>query len=109
MCFEVFNKLNTYGKLSETQMQDLTKVIIDFSAKSGQSLTESTSTLIKALEGNARGLKEYGIAIKDGSNVSERFGIIMDQLKPRVEGAGKAFEKSFAGKAAIAEEQVKQT
>jgi chromosome segregation ATPase len=104
--FEVFNKLNTYGKLSETQMQALTKVIIDFSAKSGQSLTESTSTLIKALEGNARGLKEYGIAIKDGSNVSERFGIIMDQLKPRVEGAGKAFEKSFAGKAAIAEEQV---
>jgi hypothetical protein len=104
--FEVFNKLNTYGKLSESQMQDLTKVIIDFAAKSGQKVPEATSVILKALEGNARALKEYGINMREGSNVTERFGIIMEQLKPRVEGAGKAFQQSFEGKAEVAEEQV---
>jgi hypothetical protein len=92
-----FAQLATYGKLSENQIKALEPVIINFARKSGLSIEESTSTIIKSLEGNGKALKEYGINIKEGQNVTERFGIIMQELKPRVEGAELAFEKTGAG------------
>lgn len=93
----VFTQLVTYGKLSENQINQLTPVIIDFARKSGLSLEESAATIIKSLEGNGKALKEYGINVKDGSTVTERFGIIMTQLKSRVDGAEKAFEATNRG------------
>jgi predicted nucleic acid-binding Zn-ribbon protein len=82
---EVFNQLITYGKLTEKQMDELLPVITDFAAKSGMSMSESTSVVIKALEGNSKALKEYGIDMADGANVTERMSILMKELKPRVE------------------------
>lgn len=101
-----FAQLATYGKISENQIKALEPVIIDFARKSGISIEESTSTIIKALEGNGKALKEYGINIKDGQSVTERFGIIMQQLKPRVEGAQLAFEKTGAGFGARLKESI---
>ncbi len=103
---EVFQQLITYGKLTEKQITDLTPVIVNFAAKSGLSLNESASVIIKALEGNARALKDYGISIKDGSTVTERLGIIMTDLKPKVEGAAEAFQKTSAGIKAIATQDI---
>lgn len=103
---EVFQQLITYGKLTENQMNELLPVIINFASKSGISLNESASVIIKAMEGNAKALKEYGINIKDGSTVTERFGILMTELKPKVEGAADAFGETFAGKTAIAKQEV---
>jgi hypothetical protein len=93
----VFQQLITYGKLSENQINQLTPVILNFASKSGKSLEESTGLITKALEGNSRGLKDYGISIKDGSTVTQRFGIIMRELEPRVRGAEQAFEQTNAG------------
>lgn len=93
----VFDKLVVYGKLTENQISELTPVIINFAAQTGQSLEESTSVIIKALEGNARGLKEFGINIKKGSDEAENFGKVMTELAPRVEGAAKAFGETTAG------------
>jgi hypothetical protein len=104
---EVFQQLITYGKLTENQIKDVTPVIIDFAAKSGISVNESASVIIKALEGNSKALKEYGINIKDGSNVTERMSILMQQLKPRVDGAAKAFGETMAGQAATANQKLK--
>lgn len=103
---EVFQQLITYGKLTEKQMKDLLPVIIDFSAKSGLSVNEGASVIIKALEGNAKALKEYGINVKDGSDVTERLGIIMTQLKPKVEGAAEAFKETFAGSVAVTRQEI---
>lgn len=93
----IFQKLITQGKLTENQIKELTPVIINFAAKTGQSFDDSASIIIKSLEGNNRGLKEFGINIKDGHDAVERFGIIMDQLKPRVDGAADAFGTTLAG------------
>lgn len=93
----VFQKLITYGKLSENQIKELTPVIVNFAAQSGLSLDESASVIIKALEGQARGLKEYGINIQKGATVAENFGKVMQDLAPRVEGAAKAFGETTAG------------
>ncbi len=103
----VFQSLITYGKLSEKQIDELTPVIIDFASKAGVSLEESTSVILKALEGNSKALKEYGINMKDGANVTERMSILMTDLKPRVDGAADAFGNTFAGKLAIAKQNLK--
>lgn len=102
---DVFSKLITYGKLTEEQMHEALPVIIDFAAKTGKSLTESTDVITKSLEGSARGLKEFGINIKEAKTATgqalgpaERFSFIMEQLKPRVEGAAIAFSDSFGGR-----------
>jgi len=105
----VFQKLITYGKLTERQIGDVTDVIINFSKKNKISLEESSSVIIKALEGSGKALKEYGINIKDGGDVTERFGIIMNDLKPKVDGAADAFGETFAGKMAIARQSIKDT
>lgn len=103
---EVFQQLITFGKLTENQINYLLPVIINFAAKSGISINESASVIIKALEGNGKALKEYGINVKDGENVTERLGIVMTDLKGKVEGAAEAFGETFAGQAAIASQQI---
>jgi len=95
-----FSKLITYAKLSEEQIDQLLPVIINYAAKQNETIEQSTATFLKALEGQGRGLKELGIDVKDGGNEIERFGIIMNQLGPKVAGAAAAFEDSDSGKIA---------
>jgi len=104
---QTFNQLAIYGKLTEDQINELIPVIIDFAAASGQDLAGATTTIIKALEGNGKALKEYGINIKDAKTTSEAFGVVMDQLAPKVEGVGQAFADSAAGGLASARQELK--
>lgn len=104
---KVFNQLLVYGKLTEDQMNELIPVIVDFAAATGQDLSAATSVIIKALEGNGKALKEYGINIKDAKNTTEAFGIIMTELAPKVSGVGKAFGESSAGGLASAQQRFK--
>lgn len=103
---QVFTKLVTYGKLTENQIKSLTPVIIDFAAKQGLSLEDASQKIILALEGNGRALKEYGINIKDASTPTEALGLIMTELKPKVEGAAKAFGETTAGQIAISRQEI---
>jgi hypothetical protein len=93
----VFEQLINYGKLTEDQINQLTPVIIDFAAKQRISLEEAGSVVIKALEGNGKALKEYGINVKDAKDETEAFGIIMTELKPKVEGAMSTYEQTTQG------------
>jgi len=102
-----FNQLIVYGKLTEDQINQLIPVIIDFATAQGIDLQSTTSTVIKALEGNGKALKEYGIDIKDAKNTTEAFGIVMDQLAPKVEGVGEAFGETAAGGLAAARQGLK--
>lgn len=93
-------QLLTYGKLTEKQIRDMLPVITDFSVKAGVGIPEATEKLIGALEGQGKALKQYGISIKDGGSVTERFGIIMNDLAPKVKGAAAAFGDTEEGAAA---------
>lgn len=103
----VFKNLIDYGKLSEKQMNDLLPVIIDFAANSRVSLSEASTVIIKALEGSAKGLKQYGIDVKDAKTETERLEIIMTTLAQKVDGAGEAFQDSAAGGIATAKQEFK--
>jgi hypothetical protein len=93
----VFEKFIDYGKLTEEQITELTGVVIDFAAKQRIELGEAANVIIKALEGNGKALKTYGVDIKDAKNETEAFGIIMDQLKPKVDGAAKVMGDTTSG------------
>ena len=103
----VFEQLITYGKLTEKQILELTPVIIDFAAKQRIQLPEAASAIIKALEGNGKALKEYGIDIKDAKNETEAFNIIMTQLAPKVSGAAKTFSQELSGSIATTRQEIK--
>lgn len=102
----VFEKLIDYGKLTEKEMNDLLPTIINFAAKSRISLEEATGVVVKALEGNGKALKQYGIDIKDAGTEAERLAIIQTTLKEKVEGAADAFQNSTAGGVAIAKQRM---
>lgn len=104
---KVFNQLLVYGKLTEDQMNELIPVIVDFAAATGQDLGAATSVIIKALEGNGKALKEYGINIKDAKNTTEAFDVVMTQLAPKIAGVGKAFGDSAAGGLAASQQRFK--
>lgn len=101
----VFNQLILYGKLTKSQIDELLPVIVNFSTATGRELPEATELLIKALQGNSKPLKEFGINMKDAKTPTEGFKLIMEQLAPKVEGVGKAFGESAAGKIAAAKEE----
>lgn len=105
---ESFQKFITYGKLTENQMYELTELAINFAAKQHITTEEASSSFIKAMEGNAKALKVYGISMKEGHTVTDRFGILMDVLKPKVEGAADAFGKTYAGQLKIARTEMKE-
>jgi hypothetical protein len=102
---EIFTKLITYGKLTEPQIKSLTGVIINFAAQNRISLSESTSVIIKALEGNGKALKEYGINIKDAGTHTERLNLIMTTLAAKVEGAADSFGSTTQGKIRAAKQE----
>lgn len=103
----VFEKLITFGKLTEAQIDKLTPVIINFASKSNISLSESASVILKALEGNGKALKEYGINIKDAKTDTERFAIVTGELADKVNGAADAFGSSTQGKIAETQQSIK--
>jgi hypothetical protein len=93
--------------LTEKQILELTPVIIDFAAKQRIQLPEAASAIIKALEGNGKALKEYGIDIKDAKDETEAFNIIMTQLAPKVSGAAKTFSQELSGSIATTRQEIK--
>jgi len=104
---KTFNQLIVYGKLTEDQINQLVPVIINFATATGQDLASATSVITKALEGNSKSLREFGINMKDAKGPGESFSLLMRELAPRVDGVGKAFKESAAGGLAIAKQEFK--
>lgn len=104
---KTFQQLAVYGKLTEDQINDLIPVIIDFAAATGQDLNSATTVITRALEGNGKALKEYGINMKDAKSTTEALDIVMTQLAPKVRGVGKAFGDSAEGGLASAQQEFK--
>lgn len=104
---KTFNQLIVYGKLTEDQINELIPVIINFATATGKDLNDATGDILKALEGNSKELKKFGINMKDAKDPTEAFSLIMKELAPRVNGVGKAFQDSAAGGLAVAKQQFK--
>lgn len=104
---QVFTKLVDFGKLSEDQIKQITPVIIDFAQKEKISLAESTDVLIDGLNGKGKALNRYGVAVKEGADITERFSILTEQLGNKVKGAQEKFESGPQGALAKFKQRIK--
>lgn len=102
----VFEHLIDFGKLTEKQMNDLLPVIIDFAAKQRISVDEATTSILKFIE-SGKGMKGFGLNVKEAKSETERLALVMGDLKTKVDGAGEAFEKTTAGGLASAKQEFK--
>lgn len=104
----VQQKLVQYGKLTASQMKELTPTILNFAANQRISVGEATDAILRSLEGNAKALKIYGINIRDAKTDSERFELVQKRLGETVKGAGDVFAGTSAGKVEIYKKKLQE-
>jgi hypothetical protein len=108
-----FSKLIQFGGLTEKQIRDLIPVIIDLNAKqrlageTNKSVAETAETVVKALSGQGRELKKYGVDIDASSTLTERLNAVTGILANKVKDAGQAFKNSLEGQLATTAQKVK--
>lgn len=93
----VSEKLVTYGKANEKQIKTLLPLIVDFAANAKIGLTEASDAIVKALEGNGKALKTYGIDMKDAGNAAEAYALVTEVLGAKVRGSAEIFANTSAG------------
>lgn len=91
------NNLVLYGKLTQDQIKELLPVIIDFATQQRKSLEESSEIFIKALEGQDRPLKKFGLNLKEASTEEGKFNVLTQDLGKRLAGTAADFDKSTSG------------
>ena len=86
-----------YG-LTANEVERLTPLILDFASATGQDLSSAYEKVISGLEGNTRGLKLYGIRLKEGSTQSEKLSQITEQLTSKFAGQAELLSEEGLGK-----------
>jgi hypothetical protein len=101
-----FQRLIQVGGLTEDSIRRLLPLILDLNAKqrlagdTNKSVADTAEDIVKGLNGQGRELKKYGIELKASNTEAQNLGIILEQLGPKVRGAGDAFANSLEGKIA---------
>ncbi len=88
--------------LTGTQIQQLIPLVNDYAILMGKDVVDASSSIGKALLGNARALKDMGINFKATGDRGKDLATIMELLQEKAGGAGKAFGAGTAGQLAIA-------
>lgn len=91
--------------LTGAQLEQITPLMQDFAAKTGQDVTSAAGQLGKALLGQGRALKQVGIDFEDAGSVGANFDQIMVGLNDKVGGFAEIQGKTAAGQAAILSNQ----
>lgn len=87
--------------LTGKQLAELTPLLADFAAKTGQDLPSAAAALGKALLGNGRGLKAIGVNFKDTGSQAENYAQLVDILTDKVGGFAERQGKDYSGLLAI--------
>lgn len=91
--------------LTGQQILQLTPLLDDYAAKTGQSLPAAAGSLGKALLGQGRALKQVGINFKDTHTVGGNFTELMGGLRTQVGGFANTEGKTASGQLAIMHNQ----
>jgi hypothetical protein len=73
-------------KITGQQVEELTPLIVDLSAKMGIDLAAATKSVGKAVIGNTAGLQRYGIVIEEASGKGSEFQSVVEGLQGTVGG-----------------------
>jgi hypothetical protein len=92
--------------LTGDQLKELTPLVQDYAAKTGQDLPTAASSIGKALLGQGRALKGVGIDFKNTKTLTGNYAEIVDGLKTKVGGLATEMGQTSAGKMAIMQNRV---
>ena len=92
--------------LNGDQLRELTPLVQDYAAKTGQDLPTAASAIGKALLGQGRALKGVGIDFKDTKTLTGNYAEIVDGLKGKVGGLAEEMGGTSAGKMQIMQNKV---
>ena len=87
--------------LTGTQIKNITPLLADYAAKTGQDLPGAATTLGKAFLGNTRALKELGISYKSTGDKATDIANITQLVRDKVGGFAEKEGKTATGQAAI--------
>lgn len=103
--------LTRFGVLPQ-DMQAATQAVADFAAATGQDLTTAAETLGRAIEGQTRGFKQYGITLEDTGSKSQNLANAVGALNDKFAGSALASVQNMRGNfivLASAFDEVKET
>lgn len=83
--------------LTTKQVEELTPKILDLASAQGIDLTTATDTVIKAINGQTKGLKDVGLNFEDTGSKTENLSVLMDKLGKFSGATGNELE-TIAGK-----------
>lgn len=87
-----------YG-LTTDAVEKLIPKVIDLATAQGTDLGSATDTVIKALSGQTKGLKEVGLNFDDTGSKTENYNVLLEKLD-KFQGAANASLETNAGKLA---------
>ncbi len=99
---EVNLKLSEFG-LNFSHQQKLVKIALDLSAASGRSFEQVMDDLSAGIQGNVKGLKNYGIVLDEDATLQDTFNKIVE-VGTSVQGASAKQLETTAGKIATLKE-----
>lgn len=85
--------------LTTNEVEKLIPKIIDLASAQGTDLASSTDTIIKALNGQTKGLKEVGLGFENTKTITGNYNVILQKLD-KFQGAANASMDTHAGKLA---------
>lgn len=86
--------------LTQEQVESLIPTIVDFASATGQDLQTALESVLRATEGQGRGLKVYGVSIKDTADRSKDLANITEQLNQKFKDQGEVIGNTASGKIA---------
>lgn len=87
--------------LTGKQLEELTPLLADYAAKTGQDIPTAAEQLGKGLMGQTRALKSIGIDFEDAGSVTENYALILAGLRTQVEGFANQDAATLIGKLEI--------
>lgn len=92
--------------LTANEVERLIPIVTDFASATGQSLQQALDSVLRGLEGQARGLKIYGINIDSAASRAENLIDITGQLTSKFAGQAEIIGNTSAGAIAKYENQI---
>lgn len=92
-------------KLTGTQVKDVTPLLLDYASATGKDIPGAAQDVGKALLGNAKALKNIGIAYKSTGDPVKDYANITDLMRKKVGGFANNEAKTAAGRTAILKNQ----
>lgn len=90
------NQLTQYGVFPDSVKQ-ATQALVDFAARTGKDLPEAGAMMAKAMAGQGRELKNYGIDVSVAASRSENLASVVQQLEGRFGGAAVVMKGTLSG------------